>query len=87
MKFSEWLKVRIKEALDPELDRLKRDEKLLLMSIEGRKDPMGRVLGVNKAGYLQAVEELKQLRAKIKAKEGDQGAKPLPAWMHDRKAV
>lgn len=91
MKFSAWLERRLTESLNPELDKLRRDEKLLLMSIEGRKDPMGRVLGVNAAGYVGAVRDLKELRAKIKEIEAKADKKdepkPLPAWMQSRKAV
>lgn len=87
MRFSEWLERRVAEALDPELDRLKRDEKLLLMSIEGRKDSKGMVHGINKAGVIDAVAKLKEVRAKIKAKESGSEAKPIPAWMQGRRAV
>lgn len=93
MTFSEWLEKRIAENLNPEIERLKRDEKLLLMSIENRKDPMGRVLGVNMAGYTDATRKLKEIRAKIKAIEEkdspatEKGTRPLPAWMQGRKAV
>lgn len=100
MRFSEWLETRLSEALNPELDRLKREEKQLLMSMEMRKDPRtGAVLGINKAGYITAAEELKKVRARIK-ELGDAGVseapKPsvvgtktgsLPSWMQGRRAI
>ena len=60
---------KLLESLNPELDRLKREEKMLVMSIEGRKDPMGRVLGINRAGYEEATRKLKEIREKIKSLE------------------
>lgn len=87
MRFSEWLKRKLVEALDPELDSLKAQEKKLLASMEARKDPMGRVLGINKAGYADAAKMLGEIRAKIKAKEGSAKSGSLPAWMHGRRAV
>jgi len=44
------------------------------MSMELRKDPMGRIMGFNKAGYIDAANKLKEVRAKIKELEG--GATP-----------
>lgn len=88
MRFSEWLERRVVESLNPELERLKREEKLLLMSIEGRKDPSGAIYGINKAGVIDAMNKLKEVRAKIKELEGSKDdVKPLPAWMQGRKAV
>lgn len=98
MRFSEWLETRLAEALNPELDRLKKDEKQLIMSMEMRKDPMGRVLGINKAGYISAAEELKKARARIRELEGGAASsgdpmsptseiRPVPAWIQSRRAV
>lgn len=88
LRFPEWLERRLAESLDPELERLKHDEKLLLMSIEGRKDPKGMIVGINKAGAIDAVNKLKEIRAKIKALEASKDkTKPLPAWMQGRKAI
>lgn len=88
MRFSEWLERRVVEELNPELERLKRDERLLLMSIEGRKDSNGMVHGINRAGVIDAMAKLKEVRAKIKALEaGGPEVKPLPAWMQGRRAV
>lgn len=86
MKFSEWLQ---KESLNPELERLKREEKLLIMSMEGRKDSRGAVHGINKAGYIDAANKLKEVRAKIKALENDEhnNVRPIPKWLQGRKAV
>ena len=74
MSFSEWLKKRLIEALNPELDRLKRQEQQLIMSMEMRKDPMGRIMAVNRAGYIGAENELKKIRAKIKELEDSTGS-------------
>ena len=93
MRFSHWLERRLSEALSPELNRLKREEKQLLMSMENRKDPMtGAVLGVNKAGYIDAANKLKEVRARIKELEGGavssgDEVRPVPAWIQSRRAV
>lgn len=93
MRFSKWLERRLAEALNPELDRLRREEKQLIMSMEMRKDPMtGAVVGINKAGYITAAEELKKVRARIKELEGGTTSsgdevRPIPAWIQSRKAV
>lgn len=71
MRFSDWLETRVAGSLNPELDRLRKDEKQLIMSMEMRKDPMtGAVVGINKAGYITAAEELKKVRARIRELEG-----------------
>lgn len=90
MKFSEWLERRLIESLNPELEGLKRDEKLLLMSIEGRKDPSGAIYGINKAGAIDAINKLKEVRARIKELENQEGKgniRPLPSWMQGKKAI
>lgn len=93
MRFSEWLERRLSEGLNPELDRLKREEKQLLMSMENRKDPMtGAVVGINKAGYIAAARELEKVRAKIKELEGvlapsEDKVRPIPGWIQSRRAV
>lgn len=91
MKFSRWIERRLSEALNPELDRLKRDERLLLMSIQGRVDPMGMVTGINKKGYDDAMRDLKSLREKIKSIEskGEETGEvsPIPDWIKNNKAV
>lgn len=91
MKFSKWIERRLSEALNPELDRLKRDEKLLLMSIQGRVDSMGMVTGINKKGYEDAMRDLKSLKEKIKAIEskGEEADKisPIPDWIKNNRAV
>lgn len=94
MKFSNWLKKRLNESLNPELERLKREEKQLIMSMEMRKDPRtGAIMGINKAGYIDAANRLKEIRAKIKELEGgnksttNSEVKPVPAWMQGKKAV
>jgi len=86
--FSKWAENRMSEQLNPDLERLKRDEKLLLMSIEGRKDPSGAIYGINKAGAIDAINKLKEVRAKIKALEASKDTtKPLPAWIQGRKVI
>jgi hypothetical protein len=91
MSFSEWLKNRLVESLNPELEGLKRQEQQLLMSMEMRKDPMGRITVVNRAGYIDAENKLKEVRARIKELESrgdpDQEIKPIPAWIRGRRAV
>lgn len=89
MRFSAWLESKMAALPDAGLERLKRDEKLLLMSIEGRKDPNGMIVGINRAGVVDAMNKLKEVRAKIKAIEekGQGSAKPLPAWMQGKKAI
>lgn len=92
MKFASWLENRLTESLlSPELDRLKRDERMLLMSIEGRKGPNGAIVGINKAGVIDAMNKLKEVRARIaelEAKSDDKGkAGPIPSWIRDRKVV
>jgi hypothetical protein len=81
--------IRLGESLNPELDRLKRDERLLLMSMQGRVDPMGMVIGINKKGYYDAMKELKSVREKIKAIESkvDKSGRvsPTPDWIKNRK--
>ena len=87
MRFSEWIERRLAEALNPELDRLKHEEKRLVASMEGRKDPStGSLIGINKAGYVDAANKLKEVRAKIKASESGE-VKPIPAWIQGRRAV
>lgn len=91
MRFSEWIKRKLNESLNPELERLKREEKLLLMSIEGRKDSKGMVHGINKAGVIDAMAKLKEVREKIKALEmpkSDPGkVGQVPAWLRGKEAV
>jgi hypothetical protein len=92
MRFSQWLERRLAEALDPELEGLKRQEHQLLMSMDMRKDSMGRLVGINKAGYTDAANKLKEVRAKIKELEGGNApssgeVKPVPAWIQSRRAV
>jgi hypothetical protein len=92
MRFSEWLEKRLAEHLNPELEGLKRQEQQLLMSMEMRKDPMGRIMGFNKAGYIDAANKLKEVRARIKELESGAApssneVKPIPAWIQGRKAV
>jgi hypothetical protein len=98
MRFSEWLETKLAEVLNPELDRLKKDEKQLIMSMEMRKDPMGRLMGFNKAGYIDAANKLKEVRARIRELEGGAVSsgdpisptseiRPVPAWIQSRRAV
>lgn len=91
MRFSEWIEKKIVETLNPELERLKREEKLLVMSMEGRKDSRGAVHGINKAGYIDAAKKLKEVRARIKeieeGAEDKKDVRPIPAWLKGRKAV
>jgi hypothetical protein len=92
MRFSKWLESRMLETMNPELEGLKRQEQQLLMSMEMRKDPMGRVIGFNKAGYTDAANKLKEVRARIKELEGKTASsndevKPIPAWIQGRRAV
>jgi hypothetical protein len=85
MRFSEWLEKKLCEALNPELESLRRQEKQLLMSMEMRKDPSGAIYGINRAGYMDASNKLKEVRAKIKELEGSgdpkQTTKPIPDWI------
>ena len=91
MKFSKWIEKKLNENLNPEIDRLRREEKMLLMSIEGRKDPNGMIIGINKAGVVDAMNRLKEVRSKIKELEGSAPAKsdisPVPSWIKNNKAV
>lgn len=90
MRFSEWLERRLKESLSPELSRLRDEEKRLLSSMEGRKDPAtGMVVGINKAGYVDAANKLKEVRTRIKELEGSVKGqiRPVPAWIKNNKAV
>jgi predicted translin family RNA/ssDNA-binding protein len=92
MKFSKWLKKRIVETLNPELNNLKRQEQQILMSMEMRKDPNGAIYGINKAGYVDAANKLKEVRAKIKELESSAvpssgEVKPVPAWIQSQKTV
>jgi len=93
MKFSKWLKKRIVETLNPELNNLKRQEQQILMSMEMRKDPNGAIYGINKAGYVDAANKLKEIRARIKELESKEntnssdGIMPIPDWIKNRKTV
>ena len=61
------------------------------MSIEGRKAPDGSIIGINKAGVIDAINKLKEVRTKIKTLEGTKSdpdkVSKIPAWMHGKKAL
>ena len=89
MRFSAWLESRIAALPDPNLERLKRDERMLLASIENRKGHGGVAVGINAAGIMDAMNKLKEVRGKIEAieKKGQASTKPLPAWIQGKRAV
>ena len=91
MRFSKWIERSLDEVLNPELDRLKRDERMLVSAMDGRKGHGGAVYGINKAGFVDAMNKLKEVRAKIKDIEASDATKsdkkPIPAWIQSKRAV
>jgi hypothetical protein len=80
------------ESSNPELGRLKDQEREILNKMGFLKDPEGRLIGFNAHTFRQLSEKLKEVRARIKELEGGGGdaaqeIKPIPAWIQSRRAV
>jgi hypothetical protein len=92
MRFSEWLGRRMGESSNPEMGKLKDQEREILNKMGFLKDPAGRLMGFNAHTFRQLSEKLKEVRARIKELEGYDApssgeVKPIPAWIQGRKAV